>query len=145
MPDQFPHLLFVCVENSCRSQMAEAFARAAGAGRVVAHSAGSRPSGRVDPRAAAFMKERGIEMRGQTSKGLEELPAGVTWDFIVTMGCGDACPHLPAKARRDWDLPDPKSMSDEEFRLIRDRIGRLVSEILDLASRGEPDNWRPRD
>ncbi|HKQ62104.1 MAG TPA: arsenate reductase ArsC [Candidatus Polarisedimenticolaceae bacterium] len=121
---------FVCVENSCRSQMAEGFARLYGGGRVEAHSAGSRPSGRVDPRALAFMRERGVDLAAPSSKGLDELPRGVVWDAIVTLGCGDGCPHLPARARIDWDLPDPKTLDDEGFRGVRDRIERLVRDLL---------------
>lgn len=134
MPEQLPHVLFVCVENSCRSQMAEGFARARSGGRVATYSAGSRPSGQVNPRAIAFMRERGIDLAQQASKGLDELPAGVRWDFLVTMGCGDACPHLPAKSRLDWDLPDPKALPDEDFLRVRDRIESLVGDVLDLAS-----------
>jgi protein-tyrosine-phosphatase len=137
MPEQLPHVLFVCVENSCRSQIAEGFARARSGGRVVTYSAGSRPSGQVNPRAIAFMRERGIDLTQQASKGLDDLPIGVRWDFLVTMGCGDACPHLPAKSRLDWDLPDPKTLPDDEFRRVRDRIESLVGELLQLASSGE--------
>jgi protein-tyrosine-phosphatase len=136
MPEQIPHVLFVCVENSCRSQMAEGFARARSGGRVATYSAGSRPSGQVNPRAIAFMRERGIDLTQQTSKGLADLPTGVRWDFLVTMGCGDACPHLPAKSRLDWDLPDPKTLPDDEFRRVRDRIESLVGDVLELASSG---------
>jgi protein-tyrosine-phosphatase len=123
-------VLFVCVENSCRSQMAEGFARAAGIPGVEPYSAGSRPSGVVNARAIRFMAERGIDLGGQTSKGLDDLPAGVEWDAVVTMGCGDACPHLPAARRLDWDLPDPKDLDDEAFRAVRDRIGSLVRDLL---------------
>jgi arsenate reductase (thioredoxin) len=130
MPDRRPRLLFVCVENSCRSQMAEGFARALGAGRVEAWSAGSRPSGRVNPRAVALMKEKGIDLGSQRSKGLDDLPPNLDWDYLVTMGCGDACPHLPARRRVDWDLPDPKPLGDEEFRRVRDQIGALVAGLL---------------
>lgn len=126
-----PKVLFVCIENSCRSQMAEGFARRMG---VDAHSAGSRPSGTVNPRALSFMRERGIDLTIQRSKGLDDLPP-VTWDAVVTMGCGDACPHLPARLRLDWDLPDPKALSDDEFRLVRDRIEGSVA---DLAERLKP-------
>lgn len=129
MADPKPRLLFVCVENSCRSQMAEGFARALGAGRVEAWSAGSRPSGTVNPRAVTFMKERGIDLGTQASKGLDALPS-VAWDAVVTMGCGDSCPHLPARARVDWDLPDPKELPDEEFRKVRDRIEALVRDLV---------------
>ena len=124
-----PSVLFVCVENSCRSQMAEGFARQlAGEGWIVS-SAGSHPSGSIHPRALAFMKEAGIDLSGQRSKGLSEI-SSISWDAVVTMGCGDACPHVAARRRLDWDLPDPKNLPDEEFRRIRDEIGRRVGELL---------------
>jgi protein-tyrosine-phosphatase len=113
--------------------MAEGFARALGAGRVGAASAGSRPSDSVDFRAIRLMKEKGIDLASQRSKGLDELPAGTEWEFIVTMGCGDACPHLPARHRLDWDLPDPKALDDEGFRRVRDRIEALVRGLLARA------------
>ena len=133
MPESLPRLLFVCVENSCRSQMAEGFARKRGAGRIEVSSAGSRPSGQVDPRALRFMRERGVDLTAQRSKGLDQLPAG-PWDLIVTMGCGDACPNLPARHRRDWDLPDPKDLDDDGFRAVRDRIERLVGGLVREAA-----------
>ncbi len=109
--------------------MAEGFARALGRDRVDATSAGSRPSGQVNPRAIAFMSEIGIDISAQQSKGLEGLPAGV-WDYIVTMGCGDACPNVPAHHRIDWDLPDPKALDDAGFRGVRDQIARRVAALL---------------
>lgn len=130
MGDAARHILFVCVENSCRSQMAEGFARAAAPAGVLVFSAGSRPSGRVNPRAVRFMAERAIDLSGHRSEGLESLPAGVNWDEVVTMGCGDACPHLPARRRLDWALPDPKDLDDDGFRAVRDRIETLVRELL---------------
>jgi arsenate reductase len=136
MSERVPHILFVCVENSCRSQMAEGFAQALGAGRVAAWSAGSRPAGRINARAVTFMKERGIELTTQRPKGLHDLPAGVTWDFVVTMGCGDACPYLPAKTRLDWDLPDPKGLPDEEFCRVRNAIEARVRELIAEAEEG---------
>jgi arsenate reductase len=135
MPEKTPRLLFVCVGNSGRSQMAEGFARALGRGRISAFSAGTRPSGQVDPRAIEFMREKGIDLSVQRSKGLAELPAGVRWDFLVTMGCGDTCPTLPARHRLDWDLPDPKNSDDAGFRNTRDRIEQLVRELIDEATR----------
>jgi len=144
MPEPLPSVLFVCIENSCRSQMAEGFARTRGRGRIATYSAGSRPSGQVNPRALAFMRERGIDLTPQASKGFDDLPAGVRFDFLVTMGCGDACPHLPAKTRLDWDLPDPKSMSDDDFRRVRDRIEALVGDVLKLAASGAPAPARKR-
>ncbi len=138
MPDPLPRFLFVCVENSCRSQMAEGFARTKAPGRVAAYSAGSRPSGRVDPRAIRFMLERGVDIATQASKGLADLPEG-RWDCVVTMGCGDACPHLPARRGVDWDLPDPKPLDDAGFRGVRDRIERLVERLLaETATQPEP-------
>jgi arsenate reductase len=127
-----PSLLFVCVENSARSQMAEGFARSIGGARVAAYSAGSRASGKVDPRAIALMKEKGIDLTSQRSKSLDRLP-DQRWDFVVTMGCGDACPHLPANHRIDWDLPDPKPLDDAGYRSVRDQIEKLVGELVRLA------------
>jgi protein-tyrosine-phosphatase len=133
MPERLPRLLFVCIENSNRSQMAEGFARALGQGHVAASSAGSRPSGRINPRAIQFMAEKGIALDAQRSKGLDDLPA-VPWDWVVTMGCGDSCPHLPARHRLDWDLPDPKHLDDEGFRAVRDRIERHVADLISTAT-----------
>ena len=138
MPEKTPNLLFVCIENSNRSQMAEGFARTLGRGRVAAFSAGSRPSGQINPRAIQFMKEKGIDLTVQLSKGLDDLP-DVKWDYIVTMGCGDACPTLPAVHRLDWELQDPKQLPDDGFRAIRDKIEGLVSGLLsDALSPSEP-------
>jgi len=123
-------VLFVCVENSCRSQMAEGFARALGRGVWEAFSAGSRPSGKVNATAVELMAEKGVDLKPQRSKGLADLPAG-DWDAVVTMGCGDACPHLAAKRRLDWALPDPKSLPLEGFRRVRDSIEEKVRELLD--------------
>jgi protein-tyrosine-phosphatase len=122
-------VLFVCVENACRSQMAEAFARRLGAGRFEAYSAGSRPAGSVNPRAATFMTERGYDLGAHGSKPLSAFE-GQTFDTVVTMGCGDACPWLPAARREDWALPDPKALSDGEFRAVRDEIEHRVQRLL---------------
>jgi len=137
MSEKPAHLLFVCIENSNRSQMAEGFARTLGGDRVRAFSAGSQPSGQINPRAALFMKERGIDLSAQRSKGLDELPK-VQWDWIVTMGCGDACPTLPAKHRLDWELPDPKPLDDTGFRGVRDRIEAQVRELVAEATQRAP-------
>src|SRR5690349_17113695 len=91
-------ILFVCVENSNRSQMAEAFARMHGAGNVEAYSSGSRPSGRINPRAVESMRERGYDLTKHRSKALAEIP-DVEYDVAVTMGCGDACPLVRARRR----------------------------------------------
>ncbi len=121
-------LLFVCVENSNRSQMAEGFARSLGA---EAHSAGSRPSGKVNPTAIRAMAEKGIDISQNESKDLEDVPEH-EWDWVVTMGCGDSCPHVPAKNRADWQLTDPKSLPYDQFKDVRDEIERLVRVLLDL-------------
>ncbi len=122
-------ILFVCIENSCRSQMAEGFARKVGAGFVEAYSAGSEPSGVVNPKAIGAMREVGIDISSQHSKGFDSLPEE-EWDAIVTMGCGDACPFLSTKKRIDWDLPDPKELPPPEFNEVRDEIKRRVIELL---------------
>jgi len=125
-------LLFVCVENSCRSQIAEAFARLLGGDRVEAYSAGSRPSGVVNPKAIASMKEIGYDLSSHNSKSLDELP-DIDWDFVATMGCGDECPFIRSKRREDWQIPDPKNMPPDEFRnvreVIREKVGSLLTEI----------------
>jgi protein-tyrosine-phosphatase len=124
-----PRVLFVCVENSNRSQMAEGFARRLGGDRVDARSAGSRPSGRINPRAIAFMAERGIDLTTQRSKRLDDVGSD-PFDAVVTMGCGDACPWIAAAMREDWALPDPKSLDDAGFRQVRDDIERRVARLL---------------
>lgn len=129
-------LLFVCVENSNRSQMAEAFARALGGPRVEALSAGSRPSGRVNPTAVASMAEVGIDLTAQRSKGLAELPPG-PYDAVVTMGCGDACPAVPAALREDWPLPDPRGLTGADFARVRDEVRRRVAGLLARLGLGE--------
>jgi arsenate reductase (thioredoxin) len=124
-----PRVLFVCVENSNRSQMAEAFARAHGRDQVDARSAGSRPSGQINPRAIAFMAERGIDLTAQHSKSLDAI-GNEPFDAVVTMGCGDACPWVPARKREDWALPDPKLLDDAGFRGVRDEIEKRVLALL---------------
>jgi len=122
-------LLFVCVENSNRSQMAQAFARMHGSGSVHAESAGSRPSGVVNPRAIEFMAERGYDLSAHASKSLDEIGDG-EWDAVITMGCGDNCPWVPAKRRDDWALPDPKHMAADDYRAVRDEIERRVIALI---------------
>jgi protein-tyrosine-phosphatase len=122
-------VLFVCVENSNRSQMAEAFARMHGAGRVDAASAGSKPSGKVNPKAVEAMKELGYDLTAHASKGLDEFN-GRHVDVAVTMGCGDECPLVRAGQRVDWKIPDPRDMTPEQFRGVRDLIERKVRELL---------------
>ena len=122
-------ILFVCVENSNRSQMAEAFARAHGGAQVEAHSAGSRPTAQINPRAIRFMAERGIDLSTQHSKSLQDIDAA-PFDAVVAMGCGDACPWIAAARREDWALSDPKNLPDDEFRAVRDEIESRVLALL---------------
>jgi arsenate reductase (thioredoxin) len=129
-------LLFVCVENSNRSQMAEAFARIHGGEKVEAYSAGSRPSGKINPKAVAAMKEVGYDLSRHESKSLLEIP-DLEFDFVATMGCGDECPLVRAKQREDWNIPDPKEMSPDEFRAVRDIIEMRVNELLSAVPHAE--------
>jgi arsenate reductase (thioredoxin) len=122
-------ILFVCVENSCRSQMAEGFARALGKDMVEAYSAGSHPSGKINPDALKVMQEAGIDISSQGSKGFKDLPA-TKFDYVVTMGCQDACPFVPARWRMEWDLDDPKGKSVYFFRCVRDKIEEKVKSLL---------------
>jgi protein-tyrosine-phosphatase len=130
MTQQPRNVVFVCVENSNRSQMAEAFARLHGGDSIVAHSAGSRPSGKVNPKAIAAMQELGYDLATHRSKSTTELE-GVEFAAAITMGCGDECPNLRAKHREDWQIPDPKELPPEEFAKVRDLIGKKVAALLE--------------
>ena len=121
-------VLFVCVENSNRSQMAEAFAHIHGGEAVEALSAGSRPSGLINPKAVRFMAELGYDLSRHASKSLDDVDG--EFDAVVTMGCGDACPWVPARRREDWALPDPRDMDDAGYRAVRDDIGARVRTLL---------------
>jgi protein-tyrosine-phosphatase len=123
-------LLFVCVENSNRSQMSEAFAKLLGGNNVESYSAGSKPSGIVNPKAIAAMKELGYDLSKHKSKSLDEVKQFAPFDAVVTMGCGDACPWMPAKKFVDWEIPDPKNMSPAEFNDVRDLIRDKVTKLL---------------
>ena len=122
-------VVFVCIENSNRSQMAEAFARIHGGNEVRACSAGSRPSGRVNPRAIEFMQEIGYDLTQHHSKSLDEFN-GQEVEVAVTMGCGDECPLVKAKRREEWQIPDPKEMPPEGYREVRDLIEQKVIALL---------------
>ncbi len=122
-------LLFICVENSCRSQIAEAFARIHSGDEIEAYSAGSRPSGRVNPRAIESMREIGYDLTQHQSKSLTDIP-DVEYNFVATMGCGDECPFVRAKRREEWQIPDPKNFQPDEFRAIRNLIEQKVKDVL---------------
>jgi arsenate reductase (thioredoxin) len=123
-------LLFVCIENANRSQMSQAFANLYGGASVEAYSAGSRPIGRVNPKAIEAMKELGYDLSRHESKSLEEVKQFAPFDAVVTMGCGDACPWMPAKKFFDWQIPDPKNMGHDDFNAVRDLIESKVKELL---------------
>jgi arsenate reductase len=122
-------ILFVCIENSNRSQMAEAFAKTIDQ-EIEAYSAGSKPSGKINPKALAAMKEIGMDLTHHESKSLDQVNQFAPFDAVVTMGCGDACPWMPAKKFIDWDIPDPKEFNENNFRLVRDLIKEKVDELL---------------
>lgn len=122
-------VLFVCIENSCRSQMAEGFARQLGKGVIDPFSAGSKPSGKINPTAIELMKEKGIDLTIQQSKKLDDLPQ-IEWDVVITMGCGDACPFVRTKKRIDWNISDPKNLPMDEFRSIRELIESKVMNLI---------------
>ena len=122
-------IIFVCVENSCRSQIAEAFARLHGSGTAEARSAGSRPSGKVHPGAVATMNEIGYDLSSHRSKSLAEV-SDIDYDMAVKMGCGDECPFISAREFEEWDIPDPKNLGPDEFRRVRDLIETRVKRLL---------------
>jgi len=122
-------ILFVCVENACRSQMAEGFAEALGQGKIEVYSAGSRPSFQVDPLVIEVMKEKGIDLSSRRPKGLNDLPP-IEMDYLITMGCEETCPAVLAKKVIEWKIPDPKGKSIEVFREVRDMIEERVRSLI---------------
>jgi arsenate reductase (thioredoxin) len=124
-----PTVLFVCVHNAARSQMAVAFLERLGGDRVRVLSAGTDPGWRVHPKAVEAMREVGIDLAGRTPRKLEDAEVRVA-DVVVTMGCGDACPIYPGKRYEDWDLPDPGPLPMDQVRAIRDDIESRVRRLL---------------
>ena len=136
MTNRTPVVLFLCVHNAGRSQMAAALLARHAGGRVVVHSAGSAPGETLNPAVVAAMAELGIDISGERPKKLtDDMARGA--DVIVTMGCGDSCPVYPGKRYVDWELPDPAGRSLEEVRPIRDEIDDRVQALLrELAATG---------
>ena len=130
MTTEVPEVLFVCVHNAGRSQMAAALLEHHSAGRVAVRSAGSTPANEVNPAVVVAMAELGIDVSGERPKGLT-VDAVREADVVITMGCGDACPVFPGKRYLDWELPDPAGLPLEEIRPIRDEIDRRVRAILE--------------
>jgi protein-tyrosine-phosphatase len=123
-------ILFVCVENARRSQMAQGFAESLGEGGLEVYSAGSRPSSVIDPLVIEVMKEKGIDLSAKQPKSLNDLPP-IEMDYLITMGCEETCPAIPAKKIIEWEVPDPKGKSVDEVRKIRDMIEQKVKTLLD--------------
>lgn len=126
-------VLFVCIENSCRSQMAEAFAKIHGKNILEAYSAGSHASRKVNNKAIKSMLEIGYDLRTHKSKTLNEIP-DIEYDFAITMGCGDECPHVRAQQRLDWAIPDPKNMNEPDFNDVRSVIEKKVLFLINQMS-----------
>lgn len=127
--ERLPEVLFVCVHNAGRSQMAAALLERAAAGRVRVRSAGSSPASEIHPEVRAVMDEIGIDLAGEQPKALRDEDVSNA-DVVVTMGCGDACPVYPGKRYVDWDLPDPAGKSLDEVRNLREEIGKRVGGLL---------------
>ena len=126
-------VLFVCVENSCRSQMAEAFAKIHGKNVLEAYSAGSHASRKVNDKAIKSMLEIDYDLRTHKSKTLNEIP-DIEYDFAITMGCGDECPYVRAKQRLDFAIPDQKNMNELDFNEVRSVIEKKVLFLINQMS-----------
>jgi arsenate reductase len=129
MSTEKPSVLFVCVHNAGRSQMAAGYLRELGGDRVEVRSAGSEPKDQINPVAIEAMAEEGIDITGNTPKILT-VDAVKESDVVITMGCGDACPIFPGKRYEDWELDDPAGQSIEAVRPIRDEIRRRVEALV---------------
>jgi protein-tyrosine-phosphatase len=138
-----PEVLFVCVHNAGRSQMAAALLDHYALGRVHVRSAGSTPADQINPAAVRAMEEWEIDLSNEFPKPLTDEVVRDS-DVVITMGCGDACPIYPGKRYLDWDLPDPAGKTVEEVRLIRDQIDGRVRQLLEELVPSEPERARPR-
>jgi protein-tyrosine-phosphatase len=123
-------IVFICVENARRSQMAQGFAEAFGQAKIEAYSAGSRPSSSIDPMVIEVMREKGIDLETKRPKGLNDLPP-IEMDYLVTMGCEESCPAVLAKKIIEWEIPDPKGKSMDDIRKIRDMLEAKVKMLLE--------------
>ncbi len=122
-------VVFLCVENSCRSQIAEAFANIHGKEKILAFSAGSKPSGTINPKAISLMTELNYDLSTHQSIHVDKLP-DVEIDAMISMGCGDSCPSIRAKERIEWDIQDPKEMEYQDFKEVIKNIERKVLDFL---------------
>ena len=129
MSESLPEVLFVCVHNAGRSQMAAGLLAHLGEGRVRVRSAGSEPAATLNPAAVAVMAEIGIDIASETPTRLHDA-AVQSADYVITMGCGDACPFYPGKRYLDWQLDDPADLDLDGIRHVRDEIRRHVEDLL---------------
>ncbi len=125
-------VLFLCVGNAARSQMAEGFARFLADDKIEAFSAGSKPAGLVDTLAIQTMKEKNIDISSHQSKGFDKIPAS-EFDYVVGMDCGDTCPVVHTKQYIQWDIPDPNGKTIKEFRKVRDEIEQKIDDFIQLV------------
>ena len=123
-------VLFACVENSCRSQIAEGFANIYGTNIMMPFSAGSKASGKINKKAVIVMAEIGYDLTLHESKGLDEFTDSKL-DYLITLGCKDECPNIKTKISKEWDIPDPKNMNLEGFFKVRDLIEKNVLSLID--------------
>ena len=145
MSTEQPEILFLCVHNAGRAQMAAAFAREIGRGRIKVYSAGSAPGEQLNPAVVEVMREKGIDIANERPQKLTDEMA-LSADVVVTMGCGDACPVYPGKRYVDWELPDPAGKQLDEVRPIRDDVERRITDLIDglLAVTSEGEGNRDR-
>ena len=122
-------ILFACTENSCRSQIAEALANNISQGKIDFYSAGSNPSGVVNPTAIKLLRAQGVDLSDHKSKHVSNFE-GIKIDYLILMGCGDKCPNLVADERIEWDIPDPKDMEKSEFLKVIEKIRREVQKLI---------------
>jgi len=127
-------VLFVCLENSCRSQIAEGLMIQQEIECIDAYSAGSTPSGKINPKAINCMKDIGYDLSSHSSKSLEEIP-DIEYEWAITMGCGDYCPQINAKNREDWKLPNPADFPEAQFFTIRDLIEKRVLQLVETIGK----------
>ena len=122
-------VLFACVENSCRSQIAEAFAKKISPHKFDFYSAGSKPSGIINPMAIKLLKSQGVYLTDHRSKDVSEF-INIKIDYLILMGCGDQCPNIVAEERIEWDIPDPKDMEEPEFLSVIENIRGKVKKLI---------------
>ena len=129
MDNMLKKILFICVENSCRSQMAEGIAKHLGKGIFEVYSAGSKPKGEVDPSAIKVMQEIGVDISSYKSKGFNEVPIR-DFDYVITLGCKDICPFFPAEKHIEWHIDDPKGKDIDSFRKTRDTLKYRIEQLI---------------